>query len=84
MAVVQADESPYRISEFPIRVATDNKSSPAFPVISGKWVIWQDSMQDTERIWGRNLETGQDFSFPTGGSVGWPVDVGGDVVAAVL
>lgn len=73
-------QSPYKVSEVPIRVASDLQS---YPAISGKWVLWKDKGQATREISGLNLETGLNFAISTVNDVNFPVDVDGDVVVAL-
>ena len=72
-------ESPYKISEFAVKVAPGNQT---YPVISGKWAVWLDDPSHLSTITGRNLETGQDFAISATDTLSWPVDVAGDTVVA--
>lgn len=63
-SLAQAEqEQSYGISESPIRVLSDNKPFPGYPVISGKWVIWQDVMQDARRIWAATSRPARTSAF---------------------
>jgi hypothetical protein len=70
-------ESPYRLTEHAIRTAPGNQSWPAN---AGKWLAWSDDPRDTQRIAVRNLASGQEYTVTAGNSLGWPVDVGGEVI----
>ncbi|MBI4321097.1 MAG: hypothetical protein HY675_21620 [Chloroflexi bacterium] len=72
-------ESPYRISEFAVRVAPESQSDV---VLSGKWVFWRENSSEVKSIRGRNLEAKEDLAITAGDILVWPVDVAGDVLVA--
>ncbi|MBI2953382.1 MAG: hypothetical protein HYY30_03645 [Chloroflexi bacterium] len=72
-------ESPYRVVEFPLRVAPAIQNEVT---VSGRWAFWQVA-NDRHRIEGKNLEAASEFSFTTGASLEGPYDVDRDTVVTV-
>jgi hypothetical protein len=71
-----AGEQLYRANEFVVRRTPETQSRP---IIGGSRVIWHEPAGEVRKVHGKNLATGQEFSFTTGNDY-TEYDVDGDLL----